>query len=291
MTAKFKLGVTLYSYTGDFGTTMTLEDCIADAVDAGAKGIEILSETHVAGYPNPTDAWVEHWHQLMAKYGVEPTCYDCWVDSRLYKGRTLSVQESLDFLLRDMKIANRLGFTIMRPKLGVVTDDLVPDPVWREMTERALPYAEKYNVRIAPEIHAPTPLKSKTVDDYLDLIAKTGTKHFGLLIDTSIFKDREGRKLKPGEWADPILAINPRDLKPYLPYIFQIHAKFWGVADDLTEGSIPYDKLIPALIECGYDGYLSSEYEGPREPYAGGDQIRRQFAMINRLCARVPAHA
>jgi sugar phosphate isomerase/epimerase len=285
MTAKFKLGVTLYSYTGDFGTTMTLEDCIADAVDAGATGIEILSETHIAGYPNPTDAWVEQWHQLMAKYGVEPTCYDCWVDSRIYKGRTLTVQESLDFLLRDMKLANRLGFKIMRPKLGVVTDDLVPDPVWREMTERALPHAEKYDVRIAPEIHAPTPLKSKTVDDYMDLIAKTGTKHFGLLIDTSIFKDREGRKLKPGQWADPILAIDPRDLKPYLPYIFQIHAKFWGVSDDLTEGSIPYDKVIQALIECGYDRYLSSEYEGPREPYAGGDQIRRQFAMIHRLCS------
>ena len=118
---------------------MTLEDCIADAVDAGAQGIEILGETHVPGYPNPTDAWVDHWHELMAKYGVAPTCYGSWVDSRLRKGRTLTVQESLDILLSDMKLANRLGFKIMRPKLGVVTDDLVPDPVWREMIERALP--------------------------------------------------------------------------------------------------------------------------------------------------------
>ena len=284
MTAKFKLGVTLYSYTGDYGVTMTLEDCIADAVDAGAKGIEILSETHIAGYPNPTGAWVENWHGLLAKYGVEPICYDCWVDSRIYPGRTLSVQESLDFLLRDMKLAHRLGFKIMRPKLGVVTDDLVPDPVWREMTERALPYAEKYNVKIAPEIHAPTPLKSKTVDDYLDLIAKTGTKHFGLVIDTSIFKDREGRQLMPGEWADPILAINPYDLKDYLPHILHMHGKFWGVSDNLVEGSIPYDKVIPALIDLGYDGYLAAEYEGPRKVYVGGEQVRRQFAMINRLC-------
>ncbi len=58
MTPKFKLGVSLYSYTGDFSVTMNLEDCIADAVDAGAKGIEILSETHIPGYPEPTDAWV-----------------------------------------------------------------------------------------------------------------------------------------------------------------------------------------------------------------------------------------
>jgi sugar phosphate isomerase/epimerase len=285
MTAPFKLGVTLYSYTGDYGVTMTLEDCIADAADAGAQGIEILGETHVPGYPDPTDAWVEHWHGLLAKYGVEPTCYDSWVDSRLRKGRTLSTQESLDFLLRDMKLASRLGFKIIRPKLGVVTDDLVPDPVWREMAERALPYAEELDVQIAPEIHAPTPLKSKTVEDYLDLIASTGTKHFGLLIDTSIFKDREGRKLAPGEWADPILGIDPRELIPYLPHVFHMHAKFWGVSDDLEEGSIPYDKVVDALIEGGYGGYLNSEYEGPRDLYAGNDQIRRQFAMVNRLVA------
>ena len=140
------------------------------------------------------------------------------------------MQESLDILLRDMKLANRLGFKIMRPKLGVITDDLVPDPVWREMVERALPYAEELDVKIAPEIHSPTPLKSKTVDDYMDLIAKTGTKHFGMLIDTGIFKTREGRTLAPGEWADPILAVDPRDLIPFLPYVFHMHAKFWNVS-------------------------------------------------------------
>ena len=286
MKANFRLGVTLYSYTGDFATTMTLEDCVADAVDAGATGIEILGETHVPAYPYPTDSWVEHWHELMARYGTEATCFGSWIDSRLRKGSSLSMQESLDFLERDMTIASRLGFKFIRPKLGVVTADLEPEPVWREVMERALPYAEKLNIKIAPEIHAPTPLKSKTVDDYLDLITKTGTKHFGMVIDTSIFKDREGRKLKPGEWADPILAIDPRDLKPYLPYIFHIHAKFWGVSDDLIEGSIPYDKVISALVDIGYDGYLSSEYEGPRELFASGDQIRRQFAMISRLCSR-----
>jgi sugar phosphate isomerase/epimerase len=285
MTATFKLGVTLYSYTGDYGVSMTLEDCIADVVDMGATGIEILSETHIPGYPNPSDAWVAHWHELMAKYGTTPTCYDCWVDSRLYKGRTLTVQESLDILLRDMRLANRLGFKIMRPKLGVITDDLVPDPVWREMTERALPYAEELDVKIAPEIHSPTPLKSKTVDDYMDLIVKTGTKHFGMLIDTGIFKTREGRTLAPGEWADPILAVDPRDLIPFLPYVFHMHAKFWNVGDDLEEGSIPYDPVVAALNEGGYAGYLSAEYEGPREFYAGGDQVRRLFAKINRASA------
>ena len=92
--------------------------------------------------------------------------------------------------------------------------------------------------------------------------------------------------MAPGEWADPILAIDPRDLIPYLPYVFHMHAKFWGVSDDLEEGSIPYDSVVKALNEGGYDGYLSAEYEGPRDLYAGNDQVRRLFAMINRQTAR-----
>jgi hypothetical protein len=42
-----KYGVALYSYTGDFQVTMTLEDCVADTADMGATGIEILSDTHI----------------------------------------------------------------------------------------------------------------------------------------------------------------------------------------------------------------------------------------------------
>ena len=285
MTAKLKMGVSLYSYTGDFAVTMTLEDCFADVADTGATGIEILSETHIPGYPNPSDKWVEHWHALLAKYRLQPTCYDCWVDSRLRKGLTLTVQESLGYLLTDMKLANRLGFKMMRPKLGVVTDDLVPDPAWREMTERALPEAVKYDVKIIPEIHTPTPLKSKTVDDYLDLIAKTGTKHFGLLIDTSIFKERNSGKALPGQWVDPILGIDPRELIPYLPYVYHIHAKFWEMTEELVEPAIPYDRLVDVLIEHEYDGYVSSEYEGHRELFAGTEQVRRQLAMFKRLLA------
>jgi sugar phosphate isomerase/epimerase len=285
MIPKFRLGVTLYSYAGDFMVNMTLEDCLADVADAGATGIEILSETHIPKYPNPSDQWIEHWHDLLTKYQLKPTCYDCWVDSRMRKGRTLTVQESLDFLLMDMKLAHRLGFKMMRPKLGVVSEDLIPDPVWREMVERALPHAEKYDVKIIPEIHSPTPLKSKTVDDYLDLITKTGTKHFGLLIDAGIFKDRYVREPKKGEWIEPLLGIEPRELIPYLPYVHHIHAKFWTMNEELREPTIPYDKLVKVLIEQGWDGYLSAEYEGDRASFAGTEQIRRMFAMFEQITA------
>jgi sugar phosphate isomerase/epimerase len=297
------LGVSLYSYGGDFLVTMTLEDCLADVADMGATGVEILADTHVAGYPNPTSAWVDEWHALVARHRLTPTCYSSWLDTRLRKGRTLTVDEAVPILVRDLELAHRLGFTIVRPKLGVVSLDLVPDPVWRETVERALPKAEQYGIRIAPEIHAPTALRSKIVDDYLDLARQTS--HFGLLIDTGIFQNAErGGTHSDSRFVfgdpDPELAArvaremskpmneDPALLADLVPYVVHVHAKFWEMTDDLDDPHVPYDAIVNVLVESGYRGSLSSEYEGARDLYRASDQVRRQHVMLRRLLA---AHA
>ncbi len=295
--SKMKYGVALYSYTGDFGVTMTLEDLIADAADMGATGIEILSDAHIPGYPEPAAGWVDEWHGLMERYGTEPTCYSCWIDSRMVPGRTLTVDESLRLLNRDLELAARLGFSVMRPKLGVVTWDLVPDPAWRETVERALPRAAELGVKIAPEIHWPTPLRSEVVDGYLELIQSTGTEHFGFVIDTGVFQDRPRRHqigsdqetFGGGDGSPPppppeLLGIDPRELLDLMPYVFHVHAKFWDMTDDLTDPHIPWESIVPVLKEGGYAGYLSSEYEGERTLYLASDLLRRQQVMLRRLC-------
>jgi len=58
--------------------------------------------------------------------------------------------------------------------------------------------------------------------------------------------------------------------------------------DNGTEFSIPYEKIIPILIDGGYDGYLSSEYEGNRHiqdvyEVDSVEQVRRQQEMFKRL--------
>lgn len=294
------LGVSLYSYGGDFLVTMTLEDCLADVADMGARDIEILADTHIPGYPTPSDAWVEEWHRLLERYGLTPSCYSSWIDTRLYRDRALRAEEAEAILVRDLELAHRLGFTVVRPKLGVVSLDLVPDPIWRETILRALPVAERCGIRIAPEIHAPTPLRSKVVEDYVDLVRETGTAHFGLLVDTGIFQtaERTGahsdsalvfgdpdpsvRERVVREMSTP-LAVDPRELVELAPYVVHVHAKFWDMTDDLSDPHIPYEAVIAALLEGSYAGSLSSEYEGPRDLYRASDMLRRQQAMLRRL--------
>ena len=291
------LGVSLYSYGGDFLVTMSLEDCLVDIADMGATQVEILADTHVPSYPSPPPAWVEEWHALLGSHGLEPTCYSCWLDTRMHKDRDLALDEGVRILARDLELAHRLGFTIVRPKLGVVSLDLLPHPIWREAVERVLPTCEEYGIRIAPEIHAPTPLRSRIVDDYLDLARQT--PHFGLLIDTGIFQterrerhsdqayvfgnpDPELRARVGREMGTP-LGVDPVDLADVAPYVFHVHAKFWDMTDELTDPHIPYDAVVAALLDGGYTGSLSSEYEGPRDLYLASDMLRRQQAMLRRL--------
>ena len=63
-----KRGVSIYSYSDDIFKTATLEDCLAAVGDLAGDGeeigLEILANSHIEGYPNPSDAWVAKWFEL-----------------------------------------------------------------------------------------------------------------------------------------------------------------------------------------------------------------------------------
>lgn len=294
--APFQYGVSLYSYMTDFGTVMDLETAMASIADLGATGLEILGEAHIPNYPNPSDEWVDQWFALLQKYGLEPTNYGSWIDTRLHSSgphaRDMTVEEGAAALQRDLRLAKRLGFRFVRPKIGVVSSDLIPHPIWTEAVEASLPLAEELDVIICPEIHSPTPIKHEVVDDYIALIRRTGTKHFGLLLDTGIFQDRP-IPLKPGELPGQRPAfldgihVDPNDVFDVIENVVFIQAKFHDIDEELDDKQIPWEPVLRALKDAGYTGYLSSEYEGEREPWRSIEQVRRQHSLIRQIADRL----
>lgn len=337
--SKIKLGVTVYSYGFDLRAhTMTLEDCIADIADMGGDGVEILGESNVPDYPNPSEKWVQQWFGWMEKYKTKPTAYDLFVDTMFYRNKLLTPDEAVERMVIDFKLASRLGFKILRQQVPPYKADNPADQIYApyvkstpqmHVFEKALPYAEKYDVKMAVELHSPTQFKSAWIDSCLELISKTKTKHFGFMPDMSSFVTRppharlvelirqgarenilqyiteayqknlgpekttaEVQKMGGNEaemrWAS-IAGIyhfsnnDPKDLARLVPYTFHVHAKFYEMTDDLKEYSIPYEKVIPVLVQGGFDGYLSSEYEGDREQFQTSTQIRLQHAMFRKL--------
>ncbi|MGC5223440.1 C-glycoside deglycosidase beta subunit domain-containing protein [Micromonospora sp. DT81.3] len=288
----FKYGVSLYSFMHDYGTVLDLETALAAVADVGATGVEILGEGHVANYPEPSTAWIDAWFGLLEKYSLEPTNYGSWIDTRLHPGRSMSAEEGAATLQRDLRLAERLGFRLVRPKIGVVSSDLIPDPIWTESVERSLDLAAELDVVICPEIHSPTPIKHPVVDDYIALIERTGTKHFGLLIDTGIFQDRP-IPLRPGETRETRpafldgIGVDPADLVDIGKYIAFVQAKFHDIDDTLEDQQIPWEPVLRGLRDAGYSGYLSSEYEGDRTPWRSLEQIRRQHSLMRRVASQL----
>lgn len=275
-----KRGIALYSYSAEFGLTKSLEECFEDIYDMGAHGIEILANTHIENYPYPTDEWVEKWFRLCDKYEIIPVEYGNWIDSHVLGDRDLTTEESCEMLERDIRLAHRLGFKVMRTKMPVITDDLAPVKNWREIIRMALPLAEGLGIQMCPEIHTPTNLKGKMVSDFVEFIRETGTKNFGLNIDFSVFRT----EFAEGEYKDPHFTPNaPEDLIPLLPYIYCCHAKFINMSEDFEETTIPYKEIIQILKDNHWDGYLLSEYEGADkydEGYEVGQTLRKHHIMM-----------
>ncbi len=288
-----KRGVSVYSYSDDIFKTVTLEDCFAAIDDLGTEGqdvgLEILANAHIEGYPNPSDAWIKRWFDLCAKYHLKPVEYGHWVDSKLWAEGPqppwpLSTKESYDMLVLDIKLANRLGFTVGRTKLGVIDGELTPVKNWREFIKMALPVAEKYNFRMCPEIHSPTRLKSKMIDDYVDFIQKEKTTPwFGINVDFGVFQNRPrttGTKKQEAFKVGSTVA----DMVPLLPYVHCCHAKFFEMNDEPIETTIPYPEIIAMLVKHNWDGYMMSEYEGADRSTGGAfTAVRKQHVMMKRL--------
>ncbi len=324
--ASIKRGVSLYSYQQEFYLRkMNLEDCIAAVAAMGADGIEILGEQMIPGFPNPSDEFVDRWFGWMEKYKTTPTAYDAFLDTKLYKDRELTDKEAVEMMVRDIKLANRLGFKTLRV--------LVTVP--RSIIEQTLPYAEQYDVALGIEIHSPWSLKSEWIDENVELIQRSGTRHFGFIPDMGIFVKKlppvmqawhvrhgatesiihhiadayENRQSLEKTKAEVVkLGGNEADLKfadisghfrfddpkwltQHIPHMLHIHAKFYEMTDQLVEPSIPYDEIIKVLREGGYGGYLCSEYEGQRHiqdafEVDSVEQVRRQHLMMQRLISQ-----
>ncbi|CQR24155.1 hypothetical protein BN1356_00516 [Streptococcus varani] len=90
------------------------------------------------------------------------------------------------------------------------------------------------------------------------------------------------------EFCRHTVFTNPQILIENMDYIVHFHGKFYDVTEDLEETSIPYYDVLTMLKENGYDGYISSEYEGNRhiQDYVevnSIEQVSRHQQMLKKL--------
>ncbi|MFV0362657.1 MAG: sugar phosphate isomerase/epimerase family protein [Suipraeoptans sp.] len=180
MSYDIKRSVSLYSYQDEYyNGQLDLEGCLRETAKTGATGVELLAEQMIKQFPKPieTEEFRNQWFLWLDKYGLEPTCYDAFLENRIYDNRTLCLGEQVNMMKRDLRMASLLGFKNLRT--------LVSTPM--DVIEGSLEYAEEVGVKIGLEVHAPFSLNSGWADGYMEMINRTGTKVFGFIPDFGIF--------------------------------------------------------------------------------------------------------
>lgn len=194
-----KLGVTLYCFTREYITgEMSLEDCIRKAKEIGSQGYEIVATQMVPSYPFVSDRFLGEIEAISRHYDISPICYSANMDKGVLGHRELTEDELLQRAITDIKSANKLGCKVLRAQYLLGTGAF----------ERLAPYAESYDVKVGIEIHNPETAYTPVMQEYLEVIKRTGSKYLGFIPDFGMFATKPNKPM----WDDAIAAGTPVSL-------------------------------------------------------------------------------
>lgn len=191
-----KRGVSLYSYQqAQFFKILDVWDQIREVREGClTDGIEIISQQAIYGYPFPSDSWVKHWFNVMEEYNMNAVAYDPHLDVLQFRDHVMDAAEGADRLKRDIRLAKRLGFKIVR----VHQSQTMPDNTMA-IFEKCLPVAQELDIPMALEIHAPMSLRGKFTTDIIEYAEKHDVvDHLGIYPDLGIYQKRVQTPL--AEW-------------------------------------------------------------------------------------------
>ncbi len=335
--SRIKTCVSLYSLQCEFmAGTMKLEDVFRYMKELEVEGIELLPDQMLHGTPEPSEETYAEWDRLVEKYGLDLACDDIFLNTNLYKNRELTKRECVDLIKKEIVMAHRLGFKVIRLVSMV--------PAW--VLEPVLPTAEKYGISLCIEIHGGLGFDVPKTEEFLQEMLRLNSPYIGIVPDASLFCKRvprviteyyqqvfgtsdeivrfvdeifargsdlfsEGKGIDiyhvPGlsehivnkeadeAYAGNVFGFENRDLScmdPYVKNIQHFHFKLYEMTDEGEEYSIDYREILEYLYKHGYDGYVSTEYEGNRWVLPGceipeKEQIAKHQKMLKKLLKEI----
>ncbi|WP_019180893.1 C-glycoside deglycosidase beta subunit domain-containing protein [Microbacterium yannicii] len=142
----FRLGLTLYSASAEFRARWFDFDGLLDRVaQLGiGPGIEIVASQMVPTYPVVSDAFVRSWRAAFDRHGFDASSFGANLDMGRRRDRDMTPDEEFEFSELMLRGAQKLGFPLVRIQSARP-----------ELLRRLLPVAERLELKLAYEIHAP----------------------------------------------------------------------------------------------------------------------------------------
>ncbi len=291
----FHVGITFHSFANEYCSFIySFEDMMELAAYLG-KGVEIVGPSHQRGFPELTYAFERAFKSAIERYGLIPTSYGSYADPFMLPDRNLTPDELYAYTVPQLHAAAKLGFPVVR--LQHFTDGIVERliPIAEKLKIRM-----GYELHTPLMIEAPKTQQllaqiRRLSSEYLGLIPDCGI--FARSIPPHYIE--RGRAMGMSEaqlqqalalWdaktpIDKTIAIfraagaaeavitwvgmiwdsfgfsDPASLADIREYIFHMHGKFYSMVDG-DEPNIRYREVVQTLLQIGYTGWMSSEYEG-----------------------------
>ncbi|MFB7893727.1 sugar phosphate isomerase/epimerase family protein [Microbacterium sp. NPDC056044] len=304
----------------------TPETLIAAVAENGiGPGVEFNIAQLLRTYPDVDDAFVKLWFDSLEKYELEPSAVGTNLDMGRRKDRDMTPDEEHDFLARQLKTAHTLGFkrVVIRSAGKELLRSLLPlaekydqrlgyeihapegpnSPKVlqiRELYEELDSDRLGFTADFSSTMHSLSPRLLGTLrqmdmpEEYFPVMDEIWHKPLPMHVRNQEFEDYLTAQgwdfLKAGPFTR--LAFNMHGLVPpeewldIMPQIFHVHAKFYDIGADGQEPAMDIPRIVRQFVEGGYQGYLSSEWEGHAFSDLGEadpiDLVKKQHALMRR---------
>ena len=288
-------------------------------------GLEMVGFQSLRGYPRVSGEVVSSFRDQCERTGLEPSAMSMNLDLGIHRGRLMDEDEALEYLEPQIATSHAMGFPVCKSSViptrsfleglvriletngGIKFGYEVHSPMAVDSPDILL-LRELYEAIDSPLLGFTPDFSSSMHSVPPSLVAAwrdSGMSRELTELALEVWNSDTAMPQKFGRFADeaPALGATPADMgklqmmltmhgrqeprrwSEIMDRVVHVHAKFYGLDDNGDEPSIDNATIIDILVDGGYTGYMSSEWEGHAytDAVSGWDMVAGQHALFRRL--------
>jgi sugar phosphate isomerase/epimerase len=303
----------------------TLEQIIAEVSKRKlGLGLEAVGFQSFRNFPVISNEFALEFRNLLDKYELQPSCLGANADIALRRNNPLTIDETAEYLEAQINAAAKLGFPVLRMQMAAKPEVMrkLVKPAEKAKVILGMELHSPYTLD-HPAVMQLQELYDEFDSPYLGYIPDFGScmqRIPALVLDSyrkdgmpeilidlikeiwfidaatpEKFKQLQERAVASGGTPSHIGRLNmvlalfsrqdPKRWAEVMNRIVHIHGKFYSIDEEGNEPNINYASLMKVFKEGGYNGFMSSEYEGHAftDEYNGFEMIEKHQKLCRRL--------
>ncbi len=292
-------------------------------------GLEIVGFQSIRDWPRLTPEFVRSFRDQVDRLGLIPSAMSINLDLARRRDRFMTEEEGLEYLEAQMVAARDLGYPTGKSAI-ITTRSFVeglarmcerldmqfgveihsPESV---DSPSVVQLRELFDAVDSPYLGFIPDFSSSMRDlppTLLEAHRQSGMSDELIALASAVWRSDTTMPEKFARFAEeaPALGATPADMgklnmvltmhgrmdpakwSELMPQVIHVHGKFYGIDEHGDEPSIDHAAIMDVLVQAGYTGFITSEWEGHAytDQVSGWDMCRGQQDLLAQLLRGVP---